>query len=96
MFYYTLSNAVLLFWYKENTTPRPIPANINSSCSKSITTTKTSFRSLRLPGKVYTRVLERRVHPLVEPQVQEEQCGFHPYCGTLNQLFTLFRILEGS
>ncbi|KAK3563106.1 hypothetical protein QTP86_016342 [Hemibagrus guttatus] len=31
---------------------------------------------LSLPGKVYSRVLERRVRPLVEPWIQEEQCGF--------------------
>ncbi|KAK3520727.1 hypothetical protein QTP70_031452 [Hemibagrus guttatus] len=29
---------------------------------------------LSLPGKVYSRVLERRVRPLVEPRIQEEQC----------------------
>ncbi|KAK3517211.1 hypothetical protein QTP70_001131 [Hemibagrus guttatus] len=48
-----------------------------------------------LPGKVYSRVLERRVRPLVEPRIQEEQCGFHPSCGTLDQLYTFHRVLEG-
>ncbi|KAK3549447.1 hypothetical protein QTP86_001448 [Hemibagrus guttatus] len=51
---------------------------------------------LSLPGKVYSRVLERRVRPLVEPRIQEEQCGFRPGCGTLDQLYTLHRVLEGS
>uniref|UniRef100_A0A669BJZ3 Reverse transcriptase domain-containing protein n=1 Tax=Oreochromis niloticus TaxID=8128 RepID=A0A669BJZ3_ORENI len=51
---------------------------------------------LSLPGKVYARVLERRVRPLVEPQIQEEQCGFRPGRGTLDQLFILSRILEGA
>ncbi|KAK3561338.1 hypothetical protein QTP86_030637 [Hemibagrus guttatus] len=51
---------------------------------------------LSLPGKVYSRVLERRVRPLVKPQIQEEQCGFHPSCGTVDQLYTLHRVLEGS
>ncbi|KAK3566156.1 hypothetical protein QTP86_028452, partial [Hemibagrus guttatus] len=51
---------------------------------------------LSLPGKVYSRVLERRVRPLVEPRIQEEQCGFHPSHGTLDQLYTLHRVLEGS
>ncbi|KAK3516187.1 hypothetical protein QTP70_005689 [Hemibagrus guttatus] len=51
---------------------------------------------LSLPGKVYSRVLERRVQPLVEPQIQEEQCGFRPSRGTLDQLYTLHRVLEGS
>ncbi|KAK3542618.1 hypothetical protein QTP86_031319, partial [Hemibagrus guttatus] len=51
---------------------------------------------LSLPGKVYSRVLERRVRPLVEPWIQEEQCGFQPSRGTLDQLYTLHRVLEGS
>ncbi|KAK3565356.1 hypothetical protein QTP86_007126 [Hemibagrus guttatus] len=51
---------------------------------------------LSLPGKVYSRVLERRVRPLVEPWIQEEQCGFRPSRGTLDQLYTLHRVLEGS
>ncbi|KAK3564781.1 hypothetical protein QTP86_026411, partial [Hemibagrus guttatus] len=51
---------------------------------------------LSLPGKVYSRILERRVRPLVEPRIQEEQCGFRPSRGTLDQLYTLHRVLEGS
>ncbi len=51
---------------------------------------------LSLPGKVYARVLERRIRPIVEPRIQEEQCGFRPGRGTLDQLYTLSRVLEGS
>ncbi len=51
---------------------------------------------LSLPGKVYARVLERRIRPIVEPRIQEEQCGFHPGRGTLDQFYTLSRVLEGS
>ncbi|KAL0169720.1 hypothetical protein M9458_034316, partial [Cirrhinus mrigala] len=51
---------------------------------------------LSLPGKVYARVLERRIRPIVEPRIQEEQCGFRPGRGTMDQLYTLFRVLEGS
>ncbi|KAK3548517.1 hypothetical protein QTP70_013366 [Hemibagrus guttatus] len=51
---------------------------------------------LSLPGKVYSRVLERRVRLLVEPRIQEEQCGFRPSRGTLDQLYTLHRVLGGS
>ena len=51
---------------------------------------------LSLPGKVYSRVLERRIRPIVEPRIQEEQCGFRPGRGTLDQLYTLQRVLEGS
>uniref|UniRef100_A0AAY5KH73 Reverse transcriptase domain-containing protein n=1 Tax=Esox lucius TaxID=8010 RepID=A0AAY5KH73_ESOLU len=51
---------------------------------------------LSLPGKVYARVLERRIRPIVEPRIQEEQCGFRPGRGTLDQLYTLYGVLEGS
>ncbi|KAK3536657.1 hypothetical protein QTP86_015466, partial [Hemibagrus guttatus] len=51
---------------------------------------------LSLPGKVYSRVLERRVQPLIEPRIQEEQCGFRPSRGTLDQLYTLHRVFDGS
>ena len=51
---------------------------------------------LSLPGKVYLRVLERRIWLLVEPQIQDEQCGFCPGHGTLDQLYTLAGILEGA
>nr|XP_049577496.1 glycine receptor subunit alpha-3 isoform X1 [Syngnathus scovelli] len=51
---------------------------------------------LSLPGKVYSGVLERRVRREVEPRIQEEQCGFHPGRGTVDQLYTLGRILEGA
>ncbi|KAK3514905.1 hypothetical protein QTP70_034961 [Hemibagrus guttatus] len=51
---------------------------------------------LSLPGKVYSRVLERRVRPLFEPRIQEGRCGFRPSRGTLDQLYTLHRVLKGS
>ncbi|KAI3359234.1 hypothetical protein L3Q82_002752 [Scortum barcoo] len=44
---------------------------------------------------VYARVLERRIRPIVDPRIQEEQCGFRPGRGTLDQLYTLRRVLEG-
>ncbi len=51
---------------------------------------------LSLPGKAYARVPEREIRPVVEPQLEEEQCGFHPRCGTLDRLFTLAGVLEGA
>ncbi|XDV11655.1 hypothetical protein PO909_000531 [Leuciscus waleckii] len=51
---------------------------------------------LSLPGKVYAKVLEKRIRPIVEPWIQEEQCGFHPGRGTLDHFYTLYRVLEGS
>ena len=56
----------------------------------------TGITLLSLPGKVYSKVLERRVRPIVEPQIEEEQCRFRPGRGTTDQLFTLARILEGA
>lgn len=50
---------------------------------------------LSLPVKVYSGALERRVCWNVETRIQEEQCGFHPGCGTVVQLYTLSRIHEG-
>ena len=54
------------------------------------------MKYLSLPGTVYSRVLERRIRLIVEPRIQEEQCGFRPGHGTLDQLYTLCRVLEGS
>ena len=51
---------------------------------------------LSLPGKVYSRVLERRLRLIVEPQLQKEQCGFRPGRGTVDQLFTLAGLLGGG
>ncbi|KAI3358314.1 hypothetical protein L3Q82_014756 [Scortum barcoo] len=39
-----------------------------------------------------------RIRPIVDPRIQEEQCGFRPGRGTLDQLYTLrrvHRVLEG-
>ncbi|KAL7876407.1 hypothetical protein AOLI_G00113700 [Acnodon oligacanthus] len=51
---------------------------------------------LSLPGKVYAKVLERRLRPIVEPQIEEEQYGFRLGHGTMDQLFTLLWIVEGA
>uniref|UniRef100_A0AAQ4R3P6 Reverse transcriptase domain-containing protein n=1 Tax=Gasterosteus aculeatus aculeatus TaxID=481459 RepID=A0AAQ4R3P6_GASAC len=51
---------------------------------------------LSLPGKVFSKVLERRIRPIVKPRIEEEQCGFRPGRGTTDQLFTLSRIIEGA
>uniref|UniRef100_A0A8P4KHH4 Reverse transcriptase domain-containing protein n=1 Tax=Dicentrarchus labrax TaxID=13489 RepID=A0A8P4KHH4_DICLA len=51
---------------------------------------------LSLPGKVYSKVLERRVWLIVEPLIEEEQCGFCPGHGTTDQLFPLAGLLKGA
>ncbi|KAI3352271.1 hypothetical protein L3Q82_005173 [Scortum barcoo] len=50
---------------------------------------------LSLPGKVSRQGTERRIRPIVDPWIQEEQCGFRPGRGTVDQLYTLHRVLEG-
>lgn len=45
--------------------------------------------------KVYVRVLETRVPPLLEPQVQEDQGGFRAARRTPDQLFIPSRIFVG-
>ncbi|KAI3361708.1 hypothetical protein L3Q82_002066 [Scortum barcoo] len=47
------------------------------------------------PGRSNARVLERRIRPIVDPRIQEEQCGFRPGRGTVDQLYTLRRVLRG-
>uniref|UniRef100_A0A8C6KS35 Reverse transcriptase domain-containing protein n=1 Tax=Nothobranchius furzeri TaxID=105023 RepID=A0A8C6KS35_NOTFU len=51
---------------------------------------------LSLPGKVYSKVLKRRVRLIVESQIEEEQCGLRPGRGTVDQLYTLARAMEGA
>lgn len=36
-------------------------------------------------GKVYARILEKRIWPIVETRINEEQCGFSPVHGTVDQ-----------
>ncbi|TWW70516.1 hypothetical protein D4764_18G0013220 [Takifugu flavidus] len=38
----------------------------------------------------------RGVRWIVEPRIQEEQCGFRPGRGTVDQLYTLSRVFEGA
>ena len=47
-------------------------------------------------GKYTLRFWKRRVRRIVEPQIEEEECGFRPGHGMTDQLFTLSRILEGA
>lgn len=50
---------------------------------------------LFLLGKVSSRGQERRMWLILQPQIQEDQCGFCPSCGTLDQLHTFHRVLKG-
>ena len=39
---------------------------------------------LSLPGKVYAKFLEKRCREIVEPQLQDAQCGFRPGRSTID------------
>ncbi len=49
---------------------------------------------LSLPGKVFARIIERRCREIIEPKIQDIQCGFRPGRGTTDQIFTLQQTLE--
>ena len=51
---------------------------------------------LRFPGKVYAKCLEKRCREIVEPQLQDAQCGFYPARSTTNQIFALQQVFEKS
>ncbi|CAF1534892.1 unnamed protein product [Adineta ricciae] len=51
---------------------------------------------LSLPGKVFARIIERRCRQIVEPQIQENQCGFRAGRSTVDQIFTLQQTIEKS
>ena len=46
--------------------------------------------------KVYSGVLERGVRWIVEPRIQEEQCGFHPERRTVDLLYNFSRVLKDA
>ena len=47
-------------------------------------------------GKLYERILERRLRNFVEHTLMEEQCGFRPGRGTVDQISGLKLLLEKS
>lgn len=55
---------------------------------------ETSHNSL--PGNKYARDLERTLHPIVKPKVEEKQCSLHPGHGNVDQLFTLAQLSAKS
>ena len=63
---------------------------------QSICSNYRGIKLLSLPGKVCSGVLENRVRWIVEPWIQEEQCGFSPRCITVDQLYTFSMVLEGA
>ena len=51
---------------------------------------------LSLPGKVYTKCLERKCREIVESRLEDGQSGFRPGRSITDQIFTLKQIFEKS
>jgi len=51
---------------------------------------------LSIVGKLYASIIERRVRELVEPLLDENQCGFRPMRGCQDQIFCMRQIIEKS
>jgi len=49
---------------------------------------------LSIPGKVFTKVLQRRMKQYVEEAMAEEQAGFRPGRGTIDQLLAIIQMAE--
>ncbi|TWW75401.1 hypothetical protein D4764_13G0000630 [Takifugu flavidus] len=84
------SGAVLLDWQTGVVVP------IFKSGDQRVCSNYRGITLLSLPGKVYARVLEKRIRVIVEPLIEDEECGFRPGRGTTDQLFTLAGVLGGS
>ncbi|KAI3377384.1 hypothetical protein L3Q82_008574 [Scortum barcoo] len=90
-------------YFEDLLNPTDLPSNEEaeagvSEVDSSITQAEVTegITLLSLPGKVSRQGTgEREFRPIVDPRIQEEQCGFRPGRGTLDQLYTLHRVLEG-
>ena len=49
---------------------------------------------LSIPGKVYTKVLQQQLKKQVEEVLAEEQAGFRPGRGTVDQIFVIRQLAE--
>ena len=65
---------------------------INKKGDKKKCTNYRDIFLLRFPVKVYTKCLEKRCRKIVEPQLQDTQCGFRPGRSTIDQTFALQQV----
>ena len=49
---------------------------------------------LSVPGKVYARIIERRLRAKVEDQIEEQQSGFRPGRSVQDHIFTVRQVTE--
>ena len=55
----------------------------------------TNYRGISLlsrPGKVYAKCYEKRCREIIEPKLDDIQCGFRLSCSTTDQMFPLRQI----
>ena len=52
--------------------------------------------SLSVPGKVLSLILLERLKKIIEPQLQEAQCGFREGRGTTDQIWAVRQLVEKS
>ena len=71
-----------------------IPIFKKGDCKKC--TNYSGILLLSLPEKVYAKFLERKCQEIVEPKLEDGQCGFRPARSTTDQIFTLKQIFEKS
>ena len=71
-----------------------IPIHKNEDKNKCI-----NYRGISLlsrPGKVYAKCLKKRCREIIEPQLQNAQCGFRPGRIPMNQIFAFQQVFEKS
>ena len=49
---------------------------------------------LSVPGKVLSLILLERLKKIIEPQLQEAQCGFRERRGTADQIWAVRQLVE--
>ena len=49
---------------------------------------------LSVPGKVLSLILLEHLKKIIEPQLQEAQCGFREGCGTTDQIWAVRQLVE--
>ncbi|KAI3353915.1 hypothetical protein L3Q82_005120 [Scortum barcoo] len=84
-------------YFEDLLNPTDLPSNEEAEAGVSEVDSSITQAEVTEPPRegLHARVLERRIRPIVDPRIQEEQCGFRPGRGTLDQLYTLHRVLEG-
>ena len=90
-----------LFNHAWNTGIVPEEWNLSTICpifkNKGDPSECTNYRGISLmshAGKMYERILERRLRSKVEEKLSENQCGFRPDRETVDQIAALRLVLE--